>query len=214
MGATGSEYVWFEELFPDLAEACCLTLVEGLDPDEVLRRLGGSEAPSLTGATAITEAAFAMPEESDGRRQLLAMAQLGSWTLVVEPNGYLGVTEDRALPASAGTRWISHFVNINGVDAWVWAEDGDLRLAFEPTLPESRRGSDPDGYVDAMRAAGFDFAPDPPDDYVPARACFAFAEHLTGVVLTAGVFERTAFRCGSAPIRMPPTVTSTGAGSR
>ncbi|MCF2532217.1 DUF6461 domain-containing protein [Yinghuangia soli] len=207
MVATGAAYGWFDELFPDLAEAYCITLVEGIAPEELVRRLGGADGTASTewtestGVSGLADAAFALLEESGDREQLLAMTRVGAWTLLIEPNGYLGVSEDRALPASVGTRWVSHFVNINGVDSFVWAEDGGLRLAFEPTFCESRWGSDPDGSLDAMRAAGFDFAPDPPDDYAPGLACFALAEHLTGVVLTEDLLRDGAFRCGRAPIR-------------
>ncbi|WP_436776437.1 DUF6461 domain-containing protein [Yinghuangia sp. YIM S09857] len=201
MVARSAEYAWFEELFPELAEACCITLVDGAGPEELIGRLGDASLPGLTGTSAITDTAFELLDESNDQDQLLALTRVGAWTLVIEPNGYLGVTEDRGLPASAGTRWISHFVNINGVDTFLWAEDGNLRLAFEPTFPESRWGSDPDGHLDAMRAVGFDFALEPPDDYAPAQACFAFAEHLTGVALTADTFRDTTFQCGRAPIR-------------
>jgi hypothetical protein len=43
------------------------------------------------------------------------MTTVGDRTLLIEPNGYLGVTEEKALSTSAGTRWVSHFVNINGL---------------------------------------------------------------------------------------------------
>ncbi|WP_263986795.1 DUF6461 domain-containing protein [Streptomyces sp. RLB3-17] len=51
------------------------------------------------------------------------MTTVGDRTLLIEPNGYLGVTEEKALSTSAGTRWVSHFVNINGLDSFLWAED-------------------------------------------------------------------------------------------
>lgn len=66
------------------------------------------------------------------------MMTVGSWTLLIEPNGYFGVTEERALLASAGASWGSHFVNINGVGTFLWAEDQVLRLCFDPMFPEYR----------------------------------------------------------------------------
>lgn len=64
---------------------------------------------------------------------------------------------EMALPASAGTVWVSHFVNVNGVDAFLWAEDGTSRLAFEPGFPDSRQGSSPDELLEVMRRFGFHF---------------------------------------------------------
>ncbi|MFF0477013.1 DUF6461 domain-containing protein [Streptomyces sp. NPDC004284] len=37
------------------------------------------------------------------------MTTVGTWTLLIEPNGYLGVTEEQALPAPAGASWVSPF---------------------------------------------------------------------------------------------------------
>jgi isocitrate lyase len=35
MTATAADYVWFEQRFPDLAEAHCFTLVHKLPPAEI-----------------------------------------------------------------------------------------------------------------------------------------------------------------------------------
>ncbi|CAL9530401.1 DUF6461 domain-containing protein [Streptomyces sp. enrichment culture] len=208
---TAADYTWFEERFPDLAEAYCFTLVRGLRPAEVLDRLGGRAEPALTGTDAVVEAAFDLVRASGGRRQLLAMTSVGAWTLLIEPNGCTGVTEDRALPASAGTRWVSHFVNINGLDAFLWAEDTVRRLWFEPGFPDERWGTTPDELLDAMHGVGFRFgddeeadaaeeADDPGPD-LSAPAAFALAEHLTGVAVTPELLERTTFACGSVGTR-------------
>ncbi|MFF3379934.1 DUF6461 domain-containing protein [Streptomyces sp. NPDC002680] len=141
--ATAADYTWFQELFPDLAEAYCFTLVRDLPPSEVLARLGGKAEPSLTGTEAIVDAAFDLLDRPDNARQFVAMTTVGDWTLLIEPIGYLGVTEERALPASAGTRWVSHFVNINGVCTFLWAEDTVNRLTFEPEVPDQRWGTTP-----------------------------------------------------------------------
>ncbi|MEU3528881.1 DUF6461 domain-containing protein [Streptomyces sp. NPDC038707] len=202
---TAADCTWFEERFPDLAEAYCFTLVRGLAPAELLRRLDGREEPALTGADAVVEAAFALARASDGGRQLVAMTAVGAWTLLIEPNGCLGVTEDRALPASAGTRWVSHFVNINGLDAFLWAEDTVRRLWFEPGFPDERWGTTPDELLDVMHGIGFPLGDegeaDAPGTDLSAPAAFALAEHLTGVAVTPELLERTAFTCGSVRVR-------------
>jgi Family of unknown function (DUF6461) len=201
MTATAADYLWFEERFPDLAEAYCFTLVYKLEPSEILRRLGGQEEPALTGTTAAVDAAFDLSERSDGTRQLIAMTILGSWTLMIEPNGYLGVTEERALPASAGTRWISHFVNVNGVDSFLWAQDTVMRLCFQPLFPDDRWGTASDEHLDLMHRIGFHFGEEIPETDLPPLAAFALAEHLTGVALTPELLQETMFTCGSAEIR-------------
>lgn len=200
--ATAADYLWFQEHFPDLAEAYCFTLVHNLPPSEVLARLGGEAETSLTGTAAIVDAAFELLDHSDNTRQFIAMTTVGDWTLLIEPIGYLGVTEERALPASAGTRWVSHYVNINGHDAFLWAEDTVKRLTFEPTVPDYRSGTTPDELLDAMHHSGFQFWDEVSDtaDSVAVEAAFALAEHLTGVRVTPELLRDTAFVCGSAEI--------------
>ncbi|MEV6395644.1 DUF6461 domain-containing protein [Streptomyces sp. NPDC051907] len=197
---TAADYLWFEERFPELAEAYCCTLIQDVAPTDLLRRLDGRDEPALTGVDAVVEAAYELSQESDGRRQLIAMTAVGSWTLLIEPNGYLGVTEDRALPASAGTRWVSHFVNVNGVDAFLWAEDCERRLSFEPMFPDERWGAAPDGLLDAMHRIGFHFGEDSPEHDLSPLAAFALAEHLTGAAVTPELLEDTAFSCFSVDV--------------
>ncbi|MDX3539397.1 DUF6461 domain-containing protein [Streptomyces sp. MB09-01] len=203
MTKTGADYAWFENDFPDIAEAYCFTLVRGLSPAELISRLEGrSEAP-LQGIAAVVEAAFAQYELEDGDRQLVAVTTVGAWTLLIEPNGYLGVTEERALPASAGTSWISHFVNINAVGTFLWAEDEVLRLCFDPMFPEDRWGTTPDELLDVMTCIGFhvdDGAPETEMD-LSSPAAFALAEHLTGVAITPELLHDTTFTCATVRIR-------------
>lgn len=203
MTKTGADYAWFENDFPDIAEAYCFTLVRGLSPAELMSRLEGrSEAP-LQGIATVVDAAFAQYELGDGDRQLVAMTTVGAWTLLIEPNGYLGVTEERALPASAGTNWISHFVNVNAVGTFLWAEDQALRLCFDPMFPEDRWGTTPDELLDVMTRIGFHVDGDAPETEMDlsSPAAFALAEHLTGVAITRELLQDTTFTCATVQIR-------------
>ncbi|MGW1029311.1 DUF6461 domain-containing protein [Streptomyces sp. NPDC002577] len=201
MTATATDYTWFEESFPELAEAYCFTLVDQLTPSDLLHRLDGRAESSLTGTDTVVDAAFDLSHRSDGTRQLIAMTTIGSWTLLIEPNGYLGVTEDRAFPASTGTCWVSHFVNINGLDSFLWAEDTVKRLWFEPMFPDDRWGTTPDELLDVMHRIGFHFGEEAPETDLSAPAAFALAEHLTGVAITPELLLDTTFTCGSVEVR-------------
>ncbi|MYV56088.1 DUF6461 domain-containing protein [Streptomyces sp. SID3212] len=203
MTKTGADYAWFESDFPDIAEAYCFTLVRGLSPSELISRLEGRSETPLQGIAAVVEAAFALYELEDGDRQLIAVTTVGAWTLLIEPNGYLGVTEERALPASAGTSWISHFVNINAVGTFLWAEDQALRLCFDPMFPEDRWGTTPDVFLDVMTRIGFHVDEDAPETErdLSSPAAFALAEHLTGIAITPELLQDTAFTCATVQIR-------------
>ena len=203
MTASATDYLWFNERFPDLAEAYCFTLVHKLAPADALARLEGQSEPPQTGAAAIVDAAFELMDRSDNTRQFIAMTTVGDWTLLIEPVGYVGVTADRALPASAGTRWVSHFVNINGFASFLWAEDTTERLTFEPGVPDYRDGTTPDELLEAMHHSGFQFWAETSDtaEHLAAEAAFALAEHLTCVRITPELLQDTTFVCGSVQIR-------------
>lgn len=194
-----ADYTWFEQDFPDLADAYCITLVRGLTPAGVLRQLGGDPQQTPADMAAITDAAFDL-SQSNSARQFVAMAQVGPWTLMIEPNGYLGVADTIALPASSGTTWVSHFVDVNAVDAFLWAENQECRLYFELMFPEARNGGSPDALLPAMKRIGFPFDTGQSETELSAAAAFALAEEITGVRLTAGLLNSTVFTCGSIPV--------------
>ncbi|MFS0697968.1 DUF6461 domain-containing protein [Streptomyces nitrosporeus] len=201
MTKTRADYAWFENNFPDIAEAYCFTLVRGLSPDELMSRLEGRSEVPLQGIAAVVEAAFAQYDLKEGDRRLVAMTTVGTWTLLIEPNGYLGVTEDRVLPASAGTSWVSHFVNVNAVGTFLWAEDQVLRLCFDPMFPEGRWGTAPDELLDVMQRIGFHFEEESPETDLSSPAAFALTEHLTGVAITPKLLQDTTFACATIQIR-------------
>ncbi len=201
MTKTAADYAWFEDDFPDIAEAYCFTLVRDPSPVELMSRLEARPEAPLQGIAAVVDATFAQYDEEDGDRQLIAMTTVGTWTLLIEPNGYLGVTEEQALPASAGTSWISHFTNINAVSTFLWAEDQVLRLCFDPMFPEDRWGADPDGLLAVIKRIGFRLDDDDPETDLSAPAAFALAEHLTGVAITPTLLQDTRFTCATVKIR-------------
>ncbi|MEU6013633.1 DUF6461 domain-containing protein [Streptomyces sp. NPDC047515] len=199
--ATAQDYLWFDEHFPFLAEAYCVTLVRGLTPDSLLTRLGATGVRRVTGMGDLTESAYGTWSDHDGDRLFVGVTGVGEWALMVEPNGYLGISDEIVGPLSRGTTAVSHFRNINAVDHFNWYEDGGRRLHFEPLFAYARDGSDPDGCVDTMRAAGFDLSDDEERDYnLHTEAAFALAERLTGVRLTRELFDTSEFLGGSVPM--------------
>ncbi|WP_330289861.1 DUF6461 domain-containing protein [Streptomyces sp. NBC_00576] len=208
MTANTTDYLWFEERFPDLAEAYCITLVHGVSPVELLRRLGGQAEPAHTGIPELVEAAYDFYAPFSGTRTLFGMTSIGPWTLMVEPNGWHGVNEEKALPASLGTRWISHYDNSNANNdgSFLWAENTDRRLQFDLRDAGYLNGSRPDELLDVIRRLGFEFPEEPTttDDLDTDRAipaAFALAEHLTQIRLMPAHLQDTVFVCGSAEIK-------------
>jgi Family of unknown function (DUF6461) len=202
--AVASDYAWFMQRFPDLAEAYCLTLVRGLTPVELLTRVGLRAQPwQAVGVAQLMKPAYAGWDAHPGEVLFIGAASVDDWVLAVEPNGFLGATEQIIVPLSAGTRLVSHFRNVNAVDRFYWVEEGDIRVQFEPLFPARRWGSHPDDLVEAMRRVGFRLGDG--EDASPqlhTEAAFALAEHLTGIRLTPAFLDEATYLCGTAPL--PP----------
>ncbi|MFJ4933278.1 DUF6461 domain-containing protein [Streptomyces pseudovenezuelae] len=116
------------------------------------------------------------------------------WALMVEFNGYLGVTDALMRPLSPGRRVVSHFLDVNAVDGFRWYEDGDLRLGFQPLFADERYASRPDELLAEMRESGLDLTERDEDgghdDYYASLtgASFALAHRLTGIRVTPELF--------------------------
>ena len=208
--ATADDYRWFEADFPRLAEAYCVTVVRGITPAEVLGLLQAEVRGNCVGVRALDEHAHKAAQVHRGSHGYLGVAPLGGWSVMVEPNGYLGTLDGVLSRLSAGRTAVSHFCNVNAVDHFNWYEDGELRLHFEPLFAHDRDGSDPDGLVTSMREVGFVVEEveeleegeeaDADDADIVTAAAFALAERVTGVRLTPEFLEDAPFVEGLAPI--------------
>ncbi|GAA0803779.1 DUF6461 domain-containing protein [Spirilliplanes yamanashiensis] len=158
-------YAWFTDRCAALAEAYCLTLVAGLSPREVIDRLDGTGVRPATGLAAVLEPA-------PGDEEFVAVTQLPGWSLIVEPYGYLGVTEDVYGPLSAGSELVAHYRNIVGGDQFVHVADGVVLRDLSPT-------------------AEFPAA--------PVEGALELAGKLTGVRLTAELLESAEYLCADVP---------------
>lgn len=198
---TAADYAWLEERYAHLMEAYCVTLVRGVTPEALLTELKAEPEPGLTGVDALHEPCYEAWDHHQGARMLVGVAAVDDWSLIVEFNGFLGVTPSAMLPLSRGRRVVSHFRNINAVDHFFWFEDGDRRLHFEPLFPYTRDGSHADELLTEMRESGFDLRQGRDHDHTGhTEAAFALAHRLTGIRLTPELFESAEFTCGTAPL--------------
>jgi hypothetical protein len=210
--AVAADYAWADADADGwgLFSAYCLTLVRGLTPREFMDRLGAS---IMFGALRLGEQFFEISfdcwdEPHLGDVQFIGATAVagagGDWTLALEVNGQLGVTPEIIIPASSGTRLVSHRYNGgNGAGEFCWVEDGDLRLRFEPLFAGQRTGSTPDALLDDMSQIGFRLDEDGEDDEeigptIPAA--LALAERLSGVRVTQAMLDNAAYLCGTAAL--------------
>lgn len=194
------DYRWFEGGFASLADSYCVTLVAGLGPHEVLARLGGVRVGVFTGAEALVAPAFDLWVQSDGTRLFVGLADLGAWTLMVEPHGHMGVTDAYAVPLSRGTTLVAHRRTATGADRFVWLRDGVRVLDLEPSAPHRRSGTDATaaGLDDVLDQVGL--GADGAAGTGPGAA-FALAEYVTGVEVGAQVLMAARFVAGGVTAR-------------
>ncbi|RJL23919.1 hypothetical protein D5H75_31265 [Bailinhaonella thermotolerans] len=220
MIATAHDYTWFDEHFNALSQGYCLTLVQGMTAETLLARLRATTegfGPARLGT--LLETAMSGPRSGgywDGA--LVGALTVEGWALLVEHTSGLGASSEVITALSAGGRVVSHSRNVELAGRFFWADDGDLRLEFDPLLAYQRWGSDPDALAGVMRQVGFDLTePDDEDDEdledeldedldgdvcgvtLCQGATFALAEHLTGVRLTPELLERSTYLVGLAP---------------
>ncbi|MEU8920229.1 DUF6461 domain-containing protein [Kitasatospora sp. NPDC048545] len=207
--AHATDYAWFEQRYPVLGEAYCLTHVQGISADELLRRFDALSGREVTGLDAVVTAweVFDDGEDEDAEallgedddRLLVAVTELDGWALAIEPYGYLGGLHEVVPRLTDGTRLVSHFRNVNAEDSFHWWEHGRCRLHFEPLFADQRHGSDADatGIPELLTACGFDLAGE--RNGLHTEAAFALAERLTEVRLDAERLEAATFRLGYAP---------------
>ncbi|MEO3783392.1 DUF6461 domain-containing protein [Actinocorallia sp. B10E7] len=196
INVSAADYAWAEdEDYNEIPQEYCLTLVQGLSPWEFLHRIGAEAGPAVTGIRALAERTW--PREDSG--MCIGVSEINGWALGVEINGFLGVREEINVPLSAGTRLVSHFRNVNAVSDFVWREDGDLRLGFDPLFAGTRYGSAPDALLEVMAAIGFtitDRDEDAEDFGAVIDGAYALAEHLTGIRITPGFLTTATYQCG------------------
>ncbi|MER5212777.1 DUF6461 domain-containing protein [Streptomyces sp. NPDC002838] len=195
---TAADYAWLEERYAHLMVAFCVTLVRGLTAEELLQRLGAEPEVRVTGVEPLSEPSYDVREPY---RLFVGATSVGDWSLMVEFNGHLGVTNQAMLPVSRGRTVVSHYRNVNAVDHFCWYEDGELRLHFQPLFAHDRHGSHPDELLTQMREAGFDLSEDEDRDYHNhTEAAFALAHRITGIRLTPELLSSAEFIGGTARV--------------
>jgi hypothetical protein len=193
---TTADYTWLHEQYSSLMAAYCVTLVQAVTPERLLQELGAQEEIWVTGVQALSEPSSDCWYQHFGDPLFVGVAAVGDWSLMVEHNGYLGVTGAAMLPVSRGRTVVSHFRNVNAVDRFHWWEDGETRLRFEPLFAHARDGSHADEpeLLAGMRESGFDLREGEERSYdLHTEAAFALAHRLTGVHLTPELFASLEF---------------------
>ncbi|MDH6217013.1 DUF6461 domain-containing protein [Streptomyces pseudovenezuelae] len=193
------DYAWLRERHAGLRDAYCITLAGAIGPQELLAAVGAGPGTRITGVAGLFEPSFDCWERAAGAELFVGVAALGDWAVMVEVNGYLGVSSPAIRTVSAGRTVVSHYY-ADAMDRFLWLADGELLLRFEPLHPSRREGSGADRFLVEMRESGFRLDPDQELDLQGAEAAFALAERITGVRLTAELLDSLEFVGAVAPV--------------
>jgi hypothetical protein len=216
--SSAADYAWFEVTELGLAVASCLTFVKDVPAAEVARRLGGTEIARMDGLARFERyrGAVTVPPQADGEdeacdysastgREFAAVCDLTGGAFMLETYSFLGVTDDVLRRLSAGTSVAVVYSTEHNDSRFVWAEDGDIRVAFDPFHAGWREGSTPDALILDLAELGFHLSDEDPgdprwvfDDKAAQRA-LALAHRLTGVHLTEDTLKRPTYLALSVP---------------
>ncbi|GIM97190.1 DUF6461 domain-containing protein [Paractinoplanes toevensis] len=183
--AVADDYRWFFPV-PDFGQGYCFTWVRDLTPPQVIKRLGGRELERINWKQLV--------ESGDGQqgtayRYFIGITRVGDWSLIVEDNGDLGVTDRLVRPLSAGTTVVGHYRGADGHGRFLQLTDGRVELDFDPAAPAT--------VTAAMSAVGF--APGI-DAGTSMAASFALAERLTGQQMTQSLLISSTYLLTNVPI--------------
>jgi hypothetical protein len=173
-------YAWVDDL-----EAYCFTAVVGLDPDEVIRRLGGN--PATPEGPRTFEECFWI---ADGP-QWAQVGPVDGGLVVAEHNGWRA--EERAARLSEGGRLACFFRNVQAVMRFVYAVDGTVLAEFDPLVDRMPPGgAEPVSIAGALEGLAFGlFSAEP--------SALTLLERLTGVRI-----ERTWLDAPQRAVALPP----------
>ena len=130
-------------LCEQLGGTFCLTYLKGVGAAEALRRLGG--CPDTIRERSAGELAEQRRSFDAGFPELAVALEVGSWSVVIEPGGFLGAGHPLLEAASRGTAAVSVSRRDSASAHFGYVVDGTTVTAFDPGYPaeETIWGSEP-----------------------------------------------------------------------
>jgi len=177
-----SEWDWILKgaLQSDLEPVGSLTFVRGASAERVIEAFGMDQADALLLPAARAREAIRLPVWNDTMEVLhpwIRAGQTGEWAFAIDDGStaWAENAEEIARELSLGTESV-WFTWTPTIDYFFYFVDGAEVTAFEPLLPQDRRGTDPDRFTRQMRQTRLDPdtgpQPDPVSGQLPdTRIC-------------------------------------------
>jgi hypothetical protein len=190
--AVADDYWWFA-LEPDLDQGFCFTWVKGLTTEQVIKRLGGKELERIYWQQLVGA--------GDGQagvayRYFVGITRLEGWSLIVEDNGDLGVTEKFVRPLSKDTTVVAHQRGADGHGRFLFLQDTTIELDFDPMAYAKTSGSLAVELAPMLSSVGFGAGNDPKQSM---EAAFALTERLTGTEMTQEMLHKQTYALTAVP---------------
>lgn len=178
----------------DLTSGFCFTLVRGLNPYEIIERLGGDELERVDWHRVVGPGDG---EVGDRKRFFIGIGRIGSWSVIVEDNGTLGVTPKIVEPLSKNRGEVLAYRGGGGEPGRLMVfRNGDLTLDLDTSAPARLGGAKPDQFRPALQAVGLLGG----DDVIePTAPALAFMAARSGIRLTAPLVEHLEYLLVAVP---------------
>lgn len=120
----------------------CMTLIEGIDEDEVIRRFGGD--PTATFPLDVAGYWDLQPADYRQQQAIVGVGTVGGIVFAIEENGYTGDVPGVLRSLSASGRCFCVYTHVNAADNVAYAVGGELVVYEEPWgEPTPLREGDP-----------------------------------------------------------------------
>jgi len=190
--AVADDYWWFA-IDPDLTKGFCITWVQGMTPADVLKRLGGKELERVGWQQLVGSGDG---QQGPAYEYFIGVARIGEWSLIVEDNGDLGVTDRLVDRLSVGTTVVAHRHKPDGHGRFLVLRDAVVELDFDPAAYTVRGGTRATELAPTIAAAGFGARRDPRQ---PLLAGLALAERLTGIPMSKDLLDTHTYLLSTVP---------------
>jgi hypothetical protein len=156
----------------------CLTFVYGMAVAELIHKFGMSTetAEELTPEEASTELV------GETEWPWMRVGEFNDWAFAIEDGHAEGLRLGGELSDNTQALVVL-YVSEKALGHVAYYVDAELVTSFEPMFAHRRTGSDPDRFVDEMRAAGLPMEPDQEPDVDPDLAALRAFEMALGIGL-------------------------------
>ncbi|GAA0550627.1 DUF6461 domain-containing protein [Actinomadura livida] len=201
-----SQFTWLDKPGENarwLGEIFCVSFFRGLSPVEVLDRFGPEGTTGIGREMTIHDLGevvgdFVRKTQGGSGGGYVGVRQVDGWSMAIELLGWYAVRPDYLTRLSRGCEMVAVSRHAYADDSFVYAVDGELITGFDPHLPGSRWGSEPDRINPDLHKLGL------PTEILHDEAwekswhrlydqrilrAFALAAEITGVVFTSSLLD-------------------------